>query len=107
MSDIIPDDPNVLKIESDALCNSIKEKNWVGIFVGNGFCDDMEGDLNISGYENLEWIIMESNNKTNTISNLNSLKITNNPKLQSIIIQDGNYQHSALFRVQSVVIKGN
>lgn len=105
--DIIPNGPNVLIVESDDICESIKEKKWEGIFVAHGFCNQMKDNVDIAGYESLEWIIMEGNNKTDTMANLNSIKIRNNPKLKSILILDGNAQHSALFTVKDVVIKGN
>ena len=45
----------------------------------------MKEDLEISGFNNLEKIIV----KKNSLQNLNSLKISNNEKLETIEIEDG------------------
>ena len=48
-------------------------------------CNDLEIDLRICNYSNLERIVV----KKNSLKNLNSLVISNNCKLESMVIEDG------------------
>ena len=47
-------------------------------------CSDMNNELNISNYMNLQTLIV----KHDSLQSLKSFKISNNPSLQSIIIED-------------------
>ena len=47
-------------------------------------CSDMNNELNISNYMNLQTLIV----KHNSLQSLKSFEISNNPSLQSIIIED-------------------
>ena len=76
-----------------------------------GCCNDMKDDLEISGFNNLEKIVV----KKRSLKNLNSLKICNCEKLKSIEIEDGErwkengkwYCNGALFHVKNVIIESN
>ena len=52
-------------------------------------CNDLKNDLEISGYPNLEKIVV----KKNSLKNLNSLKICTNEKLKTIETEDGDYRN--------------
>ena len=64
----------------------------------------MNDDLELCGFDNLESIVVEKN----TLKNLNSLKISDNPLLKSIETEDGEYDKSnwAFCNVKSVTITG-
>ena len=47
-------------------------------------CYDMNNELNISNYLNLQTLVV----KQNSLQSLKSLKISNNPVLQSIVIEN-------------------
>ena len=62
----------------------------------------MKGDLEISGFENLEKIVV----KKNSLQNLNMLKICNNKQLKIIEIEDGDdWGDSAFENVKNVIIE--
>ena len=58
----------------------------------------MNGDLILSGFDNLAKIIV----KENSLQNLNSLKICNNEELSNIEIEDGVFSN-----VNNVIIESN
>jgi len=57
----------------------------------------------IENYSNLEKIVV----KKNSFNKMNSLKICNNEKLKTIIIEDGcfSYTEYSFFSVKSVIIE--
>ena len=65
------------------------------IIDGNSL-NDMNGDLILSGLDNLEKIIV----KENSLQNLNSLKICNNEELSNIEIENGVFSN-----VNNVIIE--
>ena len=96
---------NDLVISSDSDCNKIEENTWKSITVNAGLCNSMNGDLVISGYPYLESITIMADNQSNTLANLHSLMIIGNPKLQSIVLGDGNKPNSiygACVKINSV-----
>ena len=58
----------------------------------------MNGDLILSGFDNIAKIIV----KENSLQNLNSLKICNNDELSNIEIEDGVFSN-----VNNVIIESN
>ena len=73
----------------------------------------MIGDLNISNYTNLQSITIKASTTLQqmTLSNLNSLTISNNPNLKSFVVEDGNYQSGygnfgGFINVKNVILKG-
>ena len=67
------------------------------------------GNFEISGYENLEKIVI----RKHSLSYLNSVKICNNEKLENIEIEDGErweengkwYSNGAFYKVKNVIIE--
>ena len=67
------------------------------------FGNDYYGHLVIENYPNLEKIVV----KKNSLKNLNSLKICNNEKLKTIVIEDGKeWFNGAFYNVKNVIIEG-
>ena len=79
----------------DHLCNLLHV-----LIIDKGCCNDMIIDLRICYYNNLERIVV----KKNSLQNLNSLVISNNPQLESIETKDGDYETGAFWNVKSVEI---
>lgn len=79
-----------LVVTSDSYCNSILQSKWRTITVNEGLCNDMTSDMVISGYACLEEIVV----KKDSLKNLKTLIISDNPKLQRIITGDGEYDSS-------------
>ena len=73
------------------------------LIVKDKCCNDMEDDLEISGFDNLEKIVF----KKDCLRNLNSLKICNNENLKIIEIEDTDTNDGALENVEKVVIESN
>ena len=69
--------PDHLHITKESDCEKITEKNWKSIVVESGLCNSMTDDLRIENYPNLITFIF----KCQSLMNLNSLTITNNPSL--------------------------
>ena len=69
----------------ELLKNEDKKRNVKGLVIGEGCGNEMKDDLELCGFENLESIVV----KKDTLKNLNSLKISDNPLLKSIEIEDG------------------
>ena len=89
------------------LLSNQSEKEKVKVLIINkNSCNDMEDDLEISGFTNLEKIVV----KKNSLKNLNSLKICNNEKLKTIEIEDGDEDwnrniYGAFLNVKNVIIE--
>ena len=64
--------------------------------MNEGLCNNMKDDLFISNNPCLESIVINSN----SLQNLNSLVISNNPQLNSIVVTGGN----GLQNVKSVTL---
>ena len=80
-----------LIVSTDEDCEELLLTHWNEIIVNPGCCNEMANDLVISNYMNLERITIKANASSpmNTLANLNSLTISNNPLLTSIVIEDG------------------
>ena len=74
-----------LTVSRDSDCDSILENGWKSITVNSGLCNAMTSNLTISNYPCLESIVI----KKNSLKNLNSLVISNNTQLSSIVTEDG------------------
>ena len=76
-----------LTITSNSDCNKLLQNGWKSITVNEGLCNSMTNNLTISYYPCLESIVL----KKNSLKNLNSLVISNNTQLSSIVTEDGNW----------------
>ena len=66
------------------------------ITVNAGRCNSLTGDLDVSHYPFLESItIKASTSMINTLANLNSLTISNNPLLKSVAVENGYRYYSS------------
>ena len=74
-----------LTVSSDSDCEKLLENGWKSITVNEGRCNSMISDLIISDNACLESLVF----KKNSLRNLNSLVISNNPQLSSIVTEDG------------------
>ena len=68
--------------------------------IADDCCNDLEIDLRICNYSNLERIVV----KKNSFRNLNSLVISNNPQLKSIETKDGELGTGACYNVRIMEI---
>ena len=62
-----------------------KKKNVSELVIEEGCGNELKEDLKICGFENLKKLIV----KKNSLKNLNSLVISNNDELESIVTEDG------------------
>ena len=62
-----------------------KKKNVGELVIEEGCGNELKIDLDICGFENLKKLIV----KKNSLKYLNSLVISNNSKLESIVTEDG------------------
>ena len=62
-----------------------KKKNVSELVIEKGCGNELKIDLKICGFENLKKLIV----KKNSLKNLNSLVISNNSELESIVTEDG------------------
>ena len=92
-----------LTISSNSDCNKLLQNGWKSITVNEGLCNSMTNNLYISYYPCLESILV----KKNSLKNLNSLAISNNPQLSNIVIQDGDWETGAFKFVKSVELSSN
>ena len=81
-----------LNVTSDSDCDKLQENGWNSIIVNEGLCNNMKDDLFISNNPCLESIVINSN----SLQNLNSLVISNNLQLSSIVIAGGQVWDSSL-----------
>ena len=80
-----------LVISSNSDCYKINQNGWTSITVNEGYCNSLTTNLIISDYSCLETLYF----KKNSLKNLNSVVINNNPLLRSIDIEYGNGGWSA------------
>ena len=73
-----------LIITSNSNCAKLQQSGWKSITVNEGLCNSMTNDLTISYDPCLESVVI----KKNSLKNLNSLVISNNPQLSSIVTED-------------------
>ena len=78
--------------------DQFRKKIVENLIIDGNSLNDMNGDLILSGFDNLEKIIV----KENSLQNLNSLKICNNEELSNIEIEDGVFSN-----VNDVIIESN
>ena len=64
-------------------------------------CNEVKEDLVIENAPNLEKIIV----KKESLKNLKSLRICNNEKLKSIVVEDGAWLNGAFWNVKNVIIE--
>ena len=83
--------PLNLRIEAESDCVKLTENQWKSIYVASGLCNSMRGDFHIENYANLVYIIV----KPESLMNLNSLIISNNPLLYSIATNN-NYNNNPI-----------
>ena len=83
--------PLNLRIEEESECVKLTENQWKSIYVASGLCNSMRGDFHIENYANLVYIIV----KPESLMNLNSLIISNNPLLYSIATNN-NYNNNPI-----------
>lgn len=66
-----------LRVTKESECEKLTDNTWKSIVVESGLCNSMTGDLRIENYPHLYSLIV----KDQSLMNLNSLTITNNPYL--------------------------
>ena len=92
-----------LTVSSDSDCDKLLENGWKSITVNEGRCNSMTSDLTISNYRCLQSIVIGGN----SLKNLNSLVISNNSQLNSIVTKDYSDSYNGAFRnVKSVTLSG-
>ena len=79
-----------LTITSNSDCNKLLQNGWKSITVNEGLCNSMTNDLSISYNPCLESIVL----KKNSLIYLNSLIISNNTQLSSIVTENGYWDSS-------------
>lgn len=75
----------------------------VDLVFDEGACNSINGFVYISSYPNLRSLRV----KKNAFKNLNTLTISNNTRLESIVIEDGDLTGGGLQKVRTVVIQGD
>ena len=81
-------------------CELLHITNWTGITVKSGFCNSEYWNLTLSDYRCLEKLVVGNN----SLKYLESLTISNNPRLSQIVIGDGGDNEGAFYNVTRVVI---
>ena len=71
------------------------------MIIGKGCFREVKDDLLIENYPNLEKIVV----RMNSLMNLNSLKICDNEKLNTIKIENGYRDNGAFHNVKNVIIE--
>ena len=90
-----------LIIDNDDDCMLLFVSNWTSIDVKSGMCNDINWNLIISDSLCLERLMIGDN----SLKDVESLTISNNPRLNQIVIKDGrDWRNGALNKVKSVVI---
>ena len=84
----------------ELLINEERKKGVSELVINEECGNEMKGNLELCGFENLENLVV----KKNSLMNLNSLKISDNPVLKSIDIEDGDYRNDGLKNVKNVMI---
>ena len=100
----IIDNENHLK---ELLNDEVQKRSVKKLVIAEGCGNEMKADLELCGFENLESIVV----KKNSLKNLNSLKISDNPVLERIETENGSGGYSdssrntgAFYYVKSVTI---
>ena len=91
------------------LNDQFRKRILKNLIVNENSLNNLNGDLILSGFDNLEKIIV----KKSSLQNLNLLKICNCEKLKSIVVQDGEeweddgnvYSDGAFENVKNVIIE--
>ena len=76
-----------LTVSSDSDCEKLHQDRWTSITVNQGLCNSMTNNLTISDNACLESLVF----KKNSLRNLNSLVISNNTHLSSIVTENGSW----------------
>ena len=91
----------------ELLKNEDKKRSVKELVIAEGCGNEMKDDLELCGFDNLESIVV----KKDTLKNLNSLKISNNPLLKSIKTEvgaggccDSSRNTGAFYYVKSITI---
>ena len=84
----------------ELLKNDDKKRSVKQLVIAEGIGNEMNDDLELCGFDNLESIVV----KKDSLKNLNSLKISDNPLLKSIETEDGEYKKGAFYNVKNVTI---
>ena len=69
--------------------------------IEENYGNDYYGNLIIQNYPNLQSVVV----KSNSLRNVNSLKICNCEKLKTIETEDGEWSNNVLCRVKNVIIE--
>ena len=84
------------------LNDQFRKRILKNLIISANSLNDLKTTLEISGFDNLEKIVVGGG----SLQNLNSLKICNNEKLKTIEIEDGERWNTGAFRnVKNVVIE--
>ena len=73
-----------LIVTSDAECSELLLTHWTTIVVNEGLCNDMEEDLDISNYSDLESLVIGDN----ALKNVPQVIFRNLPVLKTLTIGD-------------------
>lgn len=95
-----------LDITNDNDCNKLYQHTWTSITIGEGLCKSLKGDLVIDYYPHLTSI----NIGWNSLTEVGSLLIEKNKKLEKIVVNDKGTTDSsptkhALRHAESVIIR--
>ena len=71
-------------VTSDAECSELLLTHWNTIVVNEGLCNDMEEDLDISNYSDLESLVIGDN----SLKNVPQVIFRNLPVLKTLTIGD-------------------
>ena len=84
-----------LVILGEGDCSKIGFHHWRNITLKAGYCNLISSDMVISSHGFLRTIVIKGSptSAANTLGNLNSLTIKNNPLLKSVVVEDGFGSH--------------
>ena len=94
--------PNNLQDLQNLLNSQFRSVLLKNVIINENSCNNLNGDWILSGFDNLEKIIV----KKNSLQNLNMLKICNNKQLKTIEIENGDSWNAAFLYVNNMVIQG-
>ena len=84
----------------ELLENEDNKRNVKELVIAEGCGNEMKRNLQLYGFDNLESIIV----KKNTLKNLKSLKVSDNPLLKSIKTENGDNETGVFYNVNNVTI---
>lgn len=87
-----------LIVSKEEDCSKLFMNTWSSILIKNGLCNSLYEDLVISNYTCLHSIHIEDN----SLQNIHTLEINNNPNLQFIL-----FGYSTIYYSTSVIISGS